>query len=416
LFTRKQTETRNLLEMQRLPEEVRSPPKEVPHDRREVEYDVAVVGAGPAGAAAALALVRKGLSVAVLSRPSASSYIGETVPPPIVRPLSTLGLWGAFLAARHSEAPGIVVAWGDPRPSENDFVFSAYGPGWHLNRTAFDAMVVAAARNAGAQIDECLVLDCLRRGSGGWRLSVRGADGSSTIDARWIVDASGRSGWLARRIGAVRIAADRLTSLVKFLPIGAVRETRTLIEACETGWWYAAALQCGRAIVAYFTDVDLLPRGAHARTAVWNAQFALTSIIADVYGNVVNADTHCFAAGGGHAVPCAGSRWIAIGDAASSYDPLSGQGIMNALMSAIRGANFIVDGLNDGSTSEQFIETSDLEYRRYLQFRAAHYGREMRWPNATFWRRRQSSPGFGTDLKSRGFIPKPKRELVRLLR
>ena len=353
-------------------------------------YDVAIVGAGPAGAAAALALVRKGLSVAVLSRPRTAWHVGETVPPSIVRPLSRLGLWNVFLEDRHSEALGIVAAWGDHKPFENDFVFNAYGAGWHLDRSRFDAMLVGGARNAGAQFHECLVRDCLRRGSDGWSLSVRGAKDSWIVDARWIVDASGRSSWLARRLGAARSAADRLVALVKFLPLDTVSEMGTLIEACETGWWYAAALPSGRAVVAYFTDLDLLPRDTHSRTAVLKAQFALTSMISDVYRND-DAPTHCFAAESGRAVPSAGSRWIAIGDADASYDPLSGQGIMKALTSAIRAADFTAARFGDENASEEFIQNSELEYSRYLQLRAACYVREMRWPNAAFWQRRHSS-------------------------
>lgn len=118
----------------------------------KASFDVAIVGAGPAGAATALGLARKGFSVALICPRRSGWHVGETVPPTIVKPLSGLGLWEAFVAARHSEAPGTVVAWGSSRPFENDFIVNAYGPGWHLDRAGFDAMIVTAARAAGARI------------------------------------------------------------------------------------------------------------------------------------------------------------------------------------------------------------------------------------------------------------------------
>src|SRR5262245_13016240 len=300
-------------------------------------FDVAIVGAGPAGAATALGLARKGFSVALICRRRSGWHVGETVPPAIVKPLCALGLWDAFVAARHSEVPGTVVAWGSSQPFENDFILNAYGPGWHLDRAGFDAMIVASARDAGARIQDGLVQHCFQGERDVWRLRVQSADGPSIIEARWVVDASGRSSWLARRLGATRVATDRLLSLVKWLPSAASTEKRTLIEACEAGWWYSANIPGCRTVIAYFTDIDLLPRDRSQRTAEWDARFSLTSLISGVNGNAADERAHCFTAASEHVVPCAGRRWIAVGDAEASIDPLSGQGIMNALTSALDG-------------------------------------------------------------------------------
>jgi flavin-dependent dehydrogenase len=355
---------------------------------KERGCDVAVVGSGPAGAAIAIALARKGLSVAVLSRSRTGPAIGETVPPSIIRPLARLGLWESFLAAGHAQADGTVVAWGEQQPFENDYVFNAYGPGWHIDRDDFDAMLVSAARDAGADIYPCRVRACLPIEGSGWMLSTSGSGDTANLRARWVVDATGRAGWLSRRRGATRHSLDRLVSLVKFLPANSIRETRTLIEASEFGWWYAARLPRNRAVVAYFSDADLLPPDKRAHAALWRDRFARTGIIADICKDSPDHGLHYFAASSARMLPCGGARWIAVGDAASCYDPLSGQGITKALTSASNAAECIFERLDDGAEPKAFCEMVGRDFDQYLQFRNAHYARETRWQDGVFWHRR----------------------------
>ena len=55
--------------------------------------------------------------------------------PPAAKPLLyRLGFWDVFQKKPHLVSPGIVSAWSDPEPYDNDFIFNPYGPGWHLDR------------------------------------------------------------------------------------------------------------------------------------------------------------------------------------------------------------------------------------------------------------------------------------------
>ena len=80
--------------------------------------DVLVVGAGPAGAATAVACRRLGLSVAMVHRPAGGPGGGpgartvEHVPSSVRQPLMDLGLWDAFAAADHTPCAAAYTAWG----------------------------------------------------------------------------------------------------------------------------------------------------------------------------------------------------------------------------------------------------------------------------------------------------------------
>ena len=104
-----------------------------------------------------------------------------------------------------------------------------------------------------------------------------------------------------------------------------------------------------------------------------------------------NASTiHTVAAHSVRARPCAGKNWLAIGDAAQAYDPLSGQGITKALTSGLRAAETIsADLFQNRVTVEDYVKTTDHEYEDYLRSRLLHYRRERRWPDSPFWQRRQ---------------------------
>ena len=85
---------------------------------------------------------------------------------------------------------------------------------------------------------------------------------------------------------------------------------------------------------------------------------------------------------------------LCVGDAASCFDPVSGQGILKALQSGIFASYAIADVLRDGDDRGlrryRFILEQDFEaYRATLR---DFYALEARWPARPFWRRRHGGP------------------------
>jgi flavin-dependent dehydrogenase len=177
-------------------------------------------------------------------------------------------------------------------------------------------------------------------------------------------------------------------ALVRFAPVADIGEPRTMIESCPDGWWYAAALPQNRAVAAFFTDADLLPRSAPNRVRLWRRMRAQTQLIARIYPDSELESPVTVAAFSGRSLPSAGKNWLAIGDASHSYDPLTGQGISKALSSALRAAEAITVSLCGGQAAQEFIEAGNREYEQYMASYLAHYRREARWPQHSFWKRR----------------------------
>jgi len=358
--------------------------------------DVAVLGGGPAGAATAIALAGFGWRVTILERSHyQSTRIGETLPPEIKLPLVALGLWESFLADNPVESPGIASAWGRPDLYDHDFIVNPHGPGWHVDRRRFDSMLARVADESGVEVLCGARRICLARASptvwhvcavlDGQRLERR---------ATLLVDATGRSASPARRLAGHRLIYDRLAGLVAFVPAAEqTGDRRTLVEAVECGWWYSAPLPDGRQVAAFMTDADLLPAGPIACAAFWRDQLQQSTYTrARIGRGALAAGPRVVAACSSRSQFVAADACVAAGDAAAGFDPLSSQGVAWALESGLMAAAAIDDHFRGNQRAlARYARQVEYEFGRYLALRADYYGRERRWPDSPFWRRRHSS-------------------------
>jgi len=360
------------------------------------KVDVLVFGGGPAGAALALALVKRGYSAAIIERSDyRSPRIGETLPPAIKQLLVRLGIWEQFLAEKHLPSFGTRSAWGANRLRDNDFIFNPYGAGWHVDRARFDEMFARCAEEAGACIYRRAKVCSVQENNQGWQIQFSGGNRLRRLETRFAVDATGRAAWLARKRGARRLTVDRLLGVVGFFAKHSSApspDTSTLIEAVEHGWWYSAVLPDSRLVVAYMTDADLYATAQKQASDYWLRQLASTTYTRSRLTGYALASCRRIVAANSFRLDRVGhDNWLAIGDAAMAFDPLSGQGIYKALQSALGGADSIeryFKGRN--SALREYAVTAEQNFDRYLLTRSAFYSRERRWPDSNFWRRRIS--------------------------
>jgi flavin-dependent dehydrogenase len=351
-----------------------------------------VIGGGPAGAAAALKLSTSGAAVVLIERSEYANFrIGETLPPASANLLNQLGVASILVDTEHLCSHGTVSIWGSAEPYENDFVFNPYGHGWHLNRLNFDKALVEAAGQAGASIlCNARVLQCIQVNED-WQAHVQTAQGRIDLNAHWIIDATGRSSWFSRRHGASRIAFDRLVGLVSLFEFSD-EDPRTYIEALPTGWWYSALLPQNRAIAVFFTDIDLHDFRHQGRKALWKDQFMQSSLTRQRLECVeFHRDLFVVSASSTLMSKVIGDGWLAIGDAACTFDPLSSQGISQAISSGLLAAQTILDSQSDLST-QRYLDSAKYQYSDYLRTRQKFYSAEARWSASMFWSRRSHLP------------------------
>lgn len=356
-----------------------------------------MLGAGPAGCATALALRQKGVSRICIVEPSRFSgvQVGETLPPETWLILDQLGLWNAFLAEGHEVCLGSCSSWGNVELGYNDFVLNPYAQGWHLDRPRFNSFLRRRAMSSGiVLLAGAKLCGCGPDGRQQFRLHLRKRRSvTSVITARYVVDATGVASAFARRVGAQRILFDRLTFVYGFFAAqhGASVSRLTMIEAAESGWWYAAGLPGGRVAVSFATDPEMVRRFRLADEERWFAEVSRTRYIAArvnecrfLRGSLaIRAAPSCLLD------RVAGARWLAVGDAAAAYDPIASQGIYKALAGGVVAAAAIAAALE----LEKDIETSYSasivdDFKEYTANCNYHYRLEKRWASSAFWQRR----------------------------
>ena len=356
-------------------------------------WDVAVVGGGPAGCATGLSLRghAPGLSVVLVE---ASGYegprVGETLSPLARRLLEHLRVWDAFRGQGHPEVYGTAAAWGSSVLQENDFLFTTQGNGWHLDRAAFDALLAGEAERQGVHLLRQTRVTAAERTGESWRLDLSSGE---ELSARFVVDATGSSAALARRRGARFVASDRLAGFARFFEEREGSDPRTLVEAFADGWWYTAGLPGGLRVAACLTDSDLARRLRLREPSSWSRLLAATErVSAALRGAEPRGPVVVRATPSRLLEPVAGEEWLAVGDAASVFDPLSSSGIVKGLRSGIFASYAIADLLakGDGRGLRRYRRYVREEFESYCRTRAKYYAEERRWPDSAFWRRRQA--------------------------
>ena len=272
------------------------------------------------------------------------------------------------------------VRFGDvPSRTSTTFINHPHGHAWYIDRPKFADRLRSRAASVAVTID---VIRKLRR--------VREVDGetwevdtdSGTWCARWLIDATGRSVWLSRRLAGQRIAVDRQIAVVSTCDVAVetALDPMSLVETTPFGWWYSSPTPGGSMTLLFFTDADLRSDiDAEWRTWLDHAPFTR----ARVSTTKPPKPTACVAASSQRSAAFGGERWLAVGEAAFSVDPISSHGLTIALKSGIDAADAIVAGSID-----PYLTTLDSVLTHIREQTSAYYRMEIRWNDFPYWERR----------------------------
>lgn len=333
------------------------------------QYDVIVIGGGPGGASAATLVAQGGHRVLLLERSENPRFkIGESLMPATYGTLQRLGMLPK-LQAGHFPRKYSVQFYSKSGKASAPFYFSETDPEessqtWQVLRSEFDALLLDNAREHGVEVRRGVtVRDVLFDGERavGVRAEL-GGEGTREISCRVVVDASGQSAILGRKLGLRQHDPELRKAAVFSHFRGALRdpgidEGATLVIYARDGvsWFWYIPLPDDKVSVGVVGSIEALIADRPG-----DPQLVLEEEIAQC------AEIQRRVAGAHQLFPAqvtrdfsyrssriAGDGWVLVGDAFGFLDPIYSSGVFLALKSGELAADSVNDALAAGEVSAE---------------------------------------------------------------
>ncbi|WP_194853228.1 NAD(P)/FAD-dependent oxidoreductase [Nocardia sp. SYP-A9097] len=358
----------------------------------ETNYDAIVIGGGPSGCAYAITLARKGYRVLVLERDRHPKFhIGESLLPYTVDMLEQLGVLPQVLAAPHALKLGVELT-GVGGNAER-LAFADIGEGlrpWaiSLERAPLDKLLIDTARAVGAVVrEEAAVTELVFTGPriSGVRYTCAGR--AETAAARFVIDASGRAGVIARGLN-LRKVDQRLRMAAVFKHFGGVVEANnpgvqgdTQLGMHERGWVWAIPLSDDAISIGAVAPVEEIKR-LGPETVFENYLRATPRVRARLEGATAIRELSGERNFEYHADTLAGPGFFLVGDSGSFTDPMFSGGVFLGLATGKQAAEYTIeclaDGLPEAVAAERYQAFYKTGYETY--FRLIHAVYDRRYP------------------------------------
>lgn len=367
--------------------------------------DILIIGGGIAGCIAAISLVNH-YNVTLLDKlVEPVDRIGESLAPSAQRILKELNLLenesDAIKQTIFRNNLGMQSYWGSNQLQIIDHLRNPDGFSRSLDRKNFEVYLRKSAAERGVNCIWGTRLSTSSYENNYWKVTTKSDDLKKrithTIQAKFVIDATGRQSHFTKSLGIQRTSYDKLISCWMSLP-NTLENTMSTIVADELGWWYSAVVPDNKRVISFQTDADLVDRNTFKHLDAFLAFTKQNELNAPlIKGNEANINFHSTASANSTRLEqVIGKQWVALGDAAMSFDPLSSQGMFNAMANAMQlqkllvSINFIKD-LDTGKMEHfNMLYSQQIQqvWNHYLKHKNFFYSTEARWKESPFWKRR----------------------------
>jgi flavin-dependent dehydrogenase len=338
--------------------------------------DAVVIGAGPAGSAAAALLAEQGLRVVVLEREKFPRYhIGESLLPFTCFPLKRLGLLDQMRQSAFVKKYSVQFVSPSGKASQPFYFGSRYEPEvaqtWQVLRSEFDLLLMENARAKGAQVlEETTVRELIQEE--GRTVGVRAENKSGeTLEFRapMTLDCSGREAIAPTRLNW-RVREPKLNKVAVWTYYrGALRDAgidggaTTVAYVPEKGWFWYIPQHRDMVSVGVVAEGKYLTRdGVREPKDIFNREITQNAWIErHLACGTQEGDYRLTSEFSWRSRYCAADGLLLAGDAFGFLDPVFSSGVMLALKSGMLAADAIRAALEaQDFSAERFTEYSRM--------------------------------------------------------
>jgi flavin-dependent dehydrogenase len=316
--------------------------------------DILIIGGGPAGATAAIALAEKGYRPVILEKARHPRFhIGESLLPANLPLLQRLGVAEKVRCIGMEKWGAEFISHWDGRRQEFQFSKAwdkSLPLAYQVRRSEFDEILIRQAAEKGAEVIEgCRVRDVeFLADTARVRIHAEHDDGrQQSWDATQIIDASGRDTFLGNRLRAKRRNKKHNSAAMYAHFTGArrdcgKREGNISVYWFDHGWFWFIPLADGTTSVGAVVWPHYMKTRKSSLREFFFATLALCPPLADRL-SAATLSTEIEATGN-YSYACdrsGGKNYLLVGDAYTFIDPVFSSGVMLAMQSGMAAADTI---------------------------------------------------------------------------
>lgn len=351
-------------------------------------YDVVVIGGGPAGSTTATLLAQRGHRVMMAERVKFPRFhIGESLMPETYWTFKRLNVLDKMKHSHFVKKYSVQFVNATGRESA-PFYFAETNPHessqtWQVRRSEFDQMLLDNAAEHGVDVwSETNVTEVLLEPTGNGRLpratgvvASRKGRASERVAAKVVVDATGTNALLSKKLG-IRRPDPKLRKAALFAHYqGAYRDTgkdegATLVLKLvnQEGWFWYIPLPNDIVSVGVVGELDYLIKGRTSPEQTLDEEVErCVSLVPRLEGAKRVSEVYVLSDFSYSSTQCAGDGWVLVGDAFGFLDPIYSSGVFLALKSGEMASDAIHDGLVSGDLSGERLSRWGDEFYAGMQ-------------------------------------------------
>lgn len=330
-------------------------------------YDVIVMGAGPAGSCVSSILAKEGRDVLVLEREHfPRHHIGESLMTDTYFPFQRMGILDKLKASPFVRKYGVAFANSMGKESRPFYFFEANhhesAVTWQVTRAEFDKLLLDHSRDMGATaLEGTAVQQVIFDGERATGVEAKLEDGTvRRFSAKVVVDATGQSAILSNKMGWRMRDPDLKKAVIYSYFKNAHREpdlnggsTLVLRTKGGRGWFWYIPLENGITSVGVVADPDYLVKGrGKDLEKIFNEEIQSCESVrrrvekSERVDKIYSVLDYSY-----RSRKLAGDGFILIGDAYGFLDPIYSSGVLLALKMGVMAADAIHDAFNNNDFS-----------------------------------------------------------------